>query len=266
MLFIQWQTRQYTSVQSYFVQCLVKSYKFHAYHSVLPEVQERRAELAAALAPCTVCSLIFDEASSPTCKDFLQFALVISCPCLFKTCTPTAQMPSWIDSPATPGLNCGSRGSSAWPGSLQMRELGRVGQAVHAQGFGPRTLRIRKFRSSASVDSVDFSSTLWTSLDASNARFNVYILCALYASVKYEASFQASRSMHIAWSIQMLLFQSQLLGQGAKVDGEVALLARCSAFFSTGRRTLSSCCLVLQPSKPQAFTTEGQLNYSIHIL
>jgi hypothetical protein len=26
----------------------------------------------------------------------------------------------------------------------------------------------------------------------------VYILCALYASVKYEASFQASRSMHIA--------------------------------------------------------------------
>ena len=27
------------------------------------KVQERRAELAAALAPCTVCSLIFDEAS-----------------------------------------------------------------------------------------------------------------------------------------------------------------------------------------------------------
>ena len=28
------------------------------------KVQERRAELAAALAPCTVCSLIFDEATA----------------------------------------------------------------------------------------------------------------------------------------------------------------------------------------------------------
>ena len=37
-------------------------------------MQEKRAELAAALAPCTVCSLIFDEAKGV--KRFFQLRVV----------------------------------------------------------------------------------------------------------------------------------------------------------------------------------------------